>query len=199
MFYIQLLFIVLAVSFDSFTVGLAFGVKQIKVTILALAMLMFCSAIVVFTSMTIGNLIESFFPELLRELIGSVVFLILGVVLLFTHTNHQGNERTMTLLKKPHKADVDQSKTISMKEAFLLGTVLALDAFGAGIGAALIGYTAIVTAIFVGFMSGLLLYIGLWLGRILGKTKVMTRLTFLPPIILLSIGVYGVIKVIFSL
>lgn len=199
MFYMQLLFIVFAVSFDSFTVGLAFGVKQIKVSLLALGMLMLCSAIVVYTSMTIGTFIEPFFPELLRDMIGSIVFIVLGGVLLFTHTNHQGNERTMPLLKKPQKADVDKSKSISIKEAFILGTALALDAFGAGFGAAMIGYKATMTAIFVGFMSGLLLYIGLLLGRILGKTKTMTRLSFLPPIILLSIGVYGVIKVMLSL
>ncbi|HLR43000.1 MAG TPA: sporulation membrane protein YtaF [Pseudogracilibacillus sp.] len=199
MFYMQLLFIVFAVSFDSFTVGLAFGVKQIKVSILALAMLMLCSAIVVYTSMTIGTFIEPFFPELLRDMLGSIVFIVLGGVLLFTHTNHQGNERTMSLLRKPQKADVDKSKTISMKEAFFLGTALALDAFGAGFGAAMIGYAATMTAIFVGIMSGLLLYIGLLLGRILGKTKTMTRLSFLPPVILLSIGVYGVIKVMLAL
>src|SRR5699024_5625004 len=121
MFYMQLLFIVFAVSFDSFTVGLAFGVKQIKVSILDLAMLMLCSAIVVYTSMTIGTFIESFFSVLLRDMLGSIVFIVLGGLLLFTHTNHQGNERTMSLLRKPQKADVDKSKTISMKEAFFLG------------------------------------------------------------------------------
>jgi len=194
MFYLQLLFIVLAVSFDSFTVGVALGTKQIKVSILALCMLMFCSTTVVYLSMTLSSFIQPFFPSFFENIIGSVIFIILGTILLFTHTNHQQNERTLPLLKKPHKADKDQSNSISVKEAFILGTALAFDAFGAGFGAAMIGYTATITASLVGLMSGLLLYIGLLLGNVLGKTKILSTFSFLPPVILLLIGVYGIIK-----
>lgn len=195
MFYMQLLFIVFAVSFDSFTVGTAFGIKQIKVPLVALGMLMLCSTVVVYLSMTIATWLGPFFPAILTDIIGSLVFIVLGIVLLFTHTNHQNNKHTISLLKEPQQADADQSKTISVNEAFVLGTALALDAFGAGFGAAMIGYTAMLTALLVGLMSALLLYIGLFLGTILGKTKTMTTLSFFPPVILLAIGVYGVIKV----
>src|SRR5699024_12772258 len=119
------------------------------------SMLRLCASLLAHTVMSAGTFIGSFFPELLREMLGTIVFIVLGGVLLFTHTNHQGNKRTMSLLRKPQKADVDKSKTISMKEAFFLGTALALDAFGAGFGAARIGYAATMTGIFGGVMSGL--------------------------------------------
>ncbi|MDI5788515.1 hypothetical protein PO124_09275 [Bacillus licheniformis] len=44
------------------------------------------------------------------------------------------------ILRKPTSADIDKSGIITGIEAFLLGFALSIDAFGAGIGAAALGF-----------------------------------------------------------
>lgn len=44
------------------------------------------------------------------------------------------------ILRKPTSADIDRSGTINGMEAVLLGIALSIDAFGAGIGAAILGF-----------------------------------------------------------
>ena len=45
----------------------------------------------------------------------------------------------ISILQKPTDVDFDKSGTINGVEALVLGIALSLDAFGAGIGAAMIG------------------------------------------------------------
>lgn len=61
-------------------------------------------------------------------------------------------------------ADMDNSGSISSAEAFLLGTALSLDAFGAGIGAAMMGFPPVPTAFLIALMSALFLRLGMWIG-----------------------------------
>jgi putative sporulation protein YtaF len=92
------------------------------------------------------------------------------------------------ILKKPTVADIDHSGSISAGEAFLLGLALSMDAFGAGIGASLIGYPAIVTAACVSLMSLTFIGIGLKVGHKYAETALFRRLAFLPGLILIGIG-----------
>ncbi|WP_081833596.1 manganese efflux pump [Geomicrobium sp. JCM 19055] len=64
------------------------------------------------------------------------------------------------ILKKPTAADVDNSGTISVKEAVLLGVALSLDAFGAGFGASMLGYSVVWFALIVSIMCVTFLVIG---------------------------------------
>lgn len=97
------------------------------------------------------------------------------------------------ILRTPMVADIDRSGIISGKEAVILGTALALDAFGAGIGAALMGYSPLLTALIIGTMSSLFVYFGLRFGRIFADTNWMNRMKFLPGIILMTFGIVQLI------
>ena len=65
------------------------------------------------------------------------------------------------ILREPSRADLDSSGVISFREAFLLGTALALDALGAGMGASLSGYDLTLTIPLVGCCKFLLISLGL--------------------------------------
>ncbi len=58
-------------------------------------------------------------------------------------------------------ADFDQSGTITGIEALMLGFALSLDSFGAGIGAAMLGFSPIYLAITVAIMSSLFVLLGI--------------------------------------
>lgn len=69
------------------------------------------------------------------------------------------------VLREPTVADTDTSGIIDIKEALLLGAALALDALGAGFGAAAAGFGVIWATILVSVTSLLFLTVGLHIGR----------------------------------
>ncbi|MFD2613348.1 sporulation membrane protein YtaF [Paenibacillus gansuensis] len=92
------------------------------------------------------------------------------------------------ILRKPSAADLDRSGNISASEAMLLGIALSLDAFGAGIGAALIGYNPMLTASLIALASGAFIYLGLRVGFIFAGRPWIRRISFLPGCILMIMG-----------
>jgi putative sporulation protein YtaF len=92
------------------------------------------------------------------------------------------------ILRKPTTADLDKSGSITGIEAILLGFALSIDAFGAGIGASLLGFSPIVTASIVSTTSAIFLLFGMKLGNILSNFTWLQKLTFLPGVLLILIG-----------
>lgn len=93
------------------------------------------------------------------------------------------------ILRTPQAADVDKSGTISASEAVMLGVALSLDAFGAGIGAAMIGLPALLTAILIAAASALFLLSGIGFGFRFSNWRGMQALSVLPGILLIVMGI----------
>ncbi|RED56537.1 sporulation membrane protein YtaF [Cohnella lupini] len=94
------------------------------------------------------------------------------------------------ILRTPSAADMDRSGSISPGEAFLLGTALSLDAFGAGIGAALVGFPPLLTAVLIAAASGLFLWSGTRVGFWASGWRWVRQLSMLPGIILIAMGIF---------
>lgn len=208
-FYINLLFIVIAVSLDGFGVGVTYGMRKIRIPFKALLVIMLCSGMIVMVSMMIGQLLRAIISPNVASLIGSTILIFIGIFVLFSivrPSQRKNCEQTVThdvdeatnqlqhfksVLRDPFQADKDKSGTISVSEAFILGTALALDAFGAGLGAAMLGYSPIVTAVLIATMSGLFVFSGIKIGFLLSKNRMIARLTFMPPLLLICIGLFN--------
>lgn len=93
------------------------------------------------------------------------------------------------ILRTPQAADVDNSGIISASEAVMLGVALSLDAFGAGLGAAMIGLPALLTAIVIAAFSAIFLLGGIRFGFQCSNWKGMQALSFLPGILLIIMGI----------
>lgn len=93
------------------------------------------------------------------------------------------------ILKEPHRADLDMSGAISGREAFLLGTSLALDSLAAGAAISLLGFNIITTALSVSVGQLISIYIGLTLGRGLDHHLLGRQVAVLPGLILIFLGV----------
>lgn len=92
------------------------------------------------------------------------------------------------ILRKPSLADIDHSGIISSSEAVLLGIALSLDAFGAGIGAAFIGFSSFLTALVIACSSGFFIATGLRLGIFYANRSWVKKLSFLPGFLLIIMG-----------
>lgn len=200
LFYMNLISIVLAVSLDGFGVGITYGIRTIKITFPALLIIMCCSGSIVLLSMSLGQFMKLFISPTITDKLGGIIFILLGSFVLASHLKsrfkitffkqHRFTQFT-SLLSQPLKADTDSSGTISGGEAVILGFALAMDAFGAGFASAMIGYSPFVMATLIALMSGLFLYSGIKTGFLLSKYQAFEKLTFLPPLLLIGIGVYN--------
>jgi putative Mn2+ efflux pump MntP len=94
------------------------------------------------------------------------------------------------ILRTPSAADLDRSGTIAGREAVFLGAALSLDAFGAGIGAAMAGFPPLTTALFIAGASGLFLHLGTRFGLKMSGWSWVRQLAVLPGIILILMGIY---------
>ncbi|MCG3056169.1 manganese efflux pump, partial [Escherichia coli] len=96
------------------------------------------------------------------DTIGGIIFVLLGMWILYQFFRPEEEETAkleekiifkveiksiglvINILKKPTTADLDKSGSITGVEALILGIALSLDAFGAGIAAALLGYSPVI-------------------------------------------------------
>lgn len=207
---LTLLVLAFALSLDSYGVGVTYGLKKVKIPLISLMLIACCSGVSVLVAMLVGNIIFSFVPVEWAEATGAILLIFIGVFTLWqvyapakkTPTpikKRKVNQISFQLkifgfvihvLREPLKADMDDSGSITGREAFLLGAALSLDAFGAGVGAALLGYSPWFLALCVALMSGLFLMLGMKSGFRFSNIPWVHRLSFLPGVILIILGIW---------
>ena len=93
----------------------------------------------------------------------------------------------------PRAADLDGSGSISPGEALLLGLALASDAFGAGIGVAMSGFSPWVTSLTVGVSKFILLSLGVWAGEAFQRVSGAVPAHFVAGGILILLGIFNIL------
>ncbi|MGM0878874.1 MAG: sporulation membrane protein YtaF [Bacillota bacterium] len=211
-------FLGFVLSIDSFGVGLTYGVRNILIPMRSLFTILVITGTVIFVSMSIGHGIRGFISPDIAEMLGGLLLITLGCWTfynLYKTNNEEKNDTSTTsfsqidkkdstknnlefknlkvvikILRTPIKADVDQSGWISIKEVSTLGIALSLDAFGAGIGAAFLGYPILLTPIIIAIMSAIFVYVGIVVGAKFANLKWISQLRCLPSFLLIIIGIY---------
>ncbi|MDE5412341.1 sporulation membrane protein YtaF [Alkalihalobacterium chitinilyticum] len=214
----SLLLLALAVSLDSFGVGLTYGLRKMKLPFKSLLFIAFCSAASILLAMTFGNWIQRYLSPQFAEALGGIILILIGAWALyqvFRPTKNADEEEeavpkkvddkvlinleikmlglVIRILRKPMEADIDKSGTITGREAILLGVALSLDAFGAGIGAALIGFSPWLMALTVAIMSASFVTFGMKSGYRFSDSYVMKKFSFIPGLLLIILGVWSLI------
>ncbi len=225
----------IAVSLDSFGVGMTYGLRKIKIPLLSVLIISCCSGIVIWLSMGVGHWLTSYVSSTMASSIGASILIAIGcfaLVQYFRGRKQQGIEHhtvennqtkqysyeevqlqadrnmlfdsraailqvelkrlglVIQILKTPQMADLDRSGIISPSEAIMLGIALSLDAFGAGIGAALLGLSAATTALTITIFSALFLIGGRNIGHKFARYSAMKYFSCLPGILLIIIGIF---------
>ncbi|MBB3129163.1 putative Mn2+ efflux pump MntP [Paenibacillus rhizosphaerae] len=241
---LALLLLALALSLDSFGVGITYGLRQMRISPLSIAIISLCSGVIIYVSMQVGVLLAQFVSPSIASIIGAVILIIMGSWSLVqmwiqkeksgegkdvevareakdAHTSgmeghslqssgregtldpaqHEAPEQTVfsleirklgvviRILRTPSSADMDKSGSISGWEAMWLGIALSLDAFGAGLGAALLGFSPLLTAVVIALFSGTFLVVGMKTGLRFASRTWMRRFTVLPAILLIVMGI----------
>lgn len=205
---VSLILLAFAVSLDSFSVGFTYGLRKMHLPLRSIFVIAICSAFTLMVAMGVGNIVSVFLSPEWAEKIGGIVLVGIGAWVLYQFFRPEKDQANLNddpmlikleikslgvvihILKKPMDADIDKSGAITGIEAFLLGFALSLDAFGAGIGAALLGYSPIMMAILVAIISSMFLFGGLKCGKGMAKMKWVQKFAFLPGFLLIMLGIW---------
>ncbi|MBF0706283.1 MULTISPECIES: sporulation membrane protein YtaF [Bacillales] len=206
MYWVSLCFLALAVSVDGFGVGLTYGLRRMRIPFKSILIISIFSAVSMLVAMGFGSLLQLWISDILAQRIGGGILIALGGWVLYQmFRNNKEAEKTVSerillhyeirslgvvisILRKPTTADFDDSGTITGIEAIMLGAALSLDAFGAGIGASMVGFPPIETSLLIACMSSLFLLLGLKFGNFTSNIKWMDKLSFLPGCLLIILG-----------
>ncbi|MDQ1001249.1 putative sporulation protein YtaF [Neobacillus niacini] len=205
----SLLLLAFALSLDSFSVGFTYGLRKMVLPLKSVLIIATCSAISLMIAVSIGHGLEKILSPDITASLGGIILIALGAWVLYQFFRPEKEKDSellehekliinfeirslgiaINILRKPMSADFDRSGTITGIEAFMLGFALSIDAFGAGIGAAMLGFSPLYLALSVAVMSSLFLVLGIRSGAFFHKFNLVQKITFIPGILLIIIGI----------
>lgn len=197
----------LAVSADGFMVGMAYGIKRIRIPVSSLLVISIASTLAVTVSMACGKILTLFLDPSVARFAGAIILIVIGLYFFLQYGKEKISDIACAaeeplwslnirslgiiihILKEPAMADFDRSGEISTKEAFFLGLALAMDAFGAGIAVAMAGFNILFTAVAVGMLKFILVNSGMMLGRCVKNGRLKEASSLVTGCILIVIGI----------
>lgn len=173
----------LSASIDSLGVGITYGLKKTKIYFLAYIVLFFLSLTITSISISIGNVLTSFFSTNVTNKIGAILILGIGIFIIFQATLRKNKIKkapslkhkeynifikflgiTINIIKDPLNSDIDCSNAIDFKEAIFLSLALSFDSISIGFGASSIGINGFIFPVLISFFQVIFLSIGKIIG-----------------------------------
>jgi putative sporulation protein YtaF len=218
---LSLALLALALSLDSLTVGLLYGVRGIKLPWTAMAVVSGASGLLLAGAMSGGRMLSELLPAGVAGRLGALLLVGVGLWISYqTWRSHkspaaQPPEPTPTpapggplkvwrlrlgsigvvieILREPGAADLDHSGHISLSEACFLGVALALDSVAAGLGAAMAGFSPVGLPLAAAGGSLGLMLLGSRAARLL-PFKLEGPWAMLHGVVLVALGLYRMVS-----
>lgn len=176
------LLLVLSISLDSFIASIAYGTNKIKIPFKSVLIIDIISSLVLGFSLALGSIIKDFIPQTIAVTFSFIILLSLGIYRLFEflfkdYILKHSNSNTpftfklfdfkfvMEIYADETKADFDNSKILSSREAFYLSLALSLDSLAVGFGSSLVTIN-ILEIIFICLITGIIaISLGVFIGE----------------------------------
>ena len=169
-------------SIDSLIIGIAYGVKQIRIKLIINLIISIIVTLTTFLAMCLGHLICDYIPTSICNYIGSSLLIIVGLYILWDYyeKKHKHTEENLVefinsldydeIVELNKTADINGSGNIEISEAITLALSLSINNLALGIGASISGISIFLTTILTFVFSIITMSIGLKLGsRYLSK------------------------------
>ena len=189
---LSLLLFALSGNLDNLVIGLAYGMRGIRIRleagVLISGMVLAGTAI----SMALGQSLLCFLPLDFARFLGSAVMIGLGLGCLWNvwKNRKEPAEEEQWPSRHPEQFDKDGSRHIDWKESLALGSALALNNVGLGLGAGAVGLRLVPACIAVFCVSLGLLYGGNFLGRKRRKKDSGRNMEALSGVLMLLLGAW---------
>ena len=164
----------LSSNLDNIVVGTAYGIKKIKIGIIANLIIAIVTSTGTFLSMSLGVYISKFLPHSIANALGAGAIIILGgyfVIQSIIKLINNKNSKELALkdiadmIEYAEKSDLDNSGDINIKEALLVAFGLTFNNLGTGIAASITGVSIQFTVISTFILSILTIMFGETVGN----------------------------------
>lgn len=192
--------IAVASNLDNAGVGIAYGVRNIRISFWANLIIAVISGVFTWLAGFIGDALTRYLPSATTAWIGGIVMILVGLWVCSepfrskrAKDAERKSENVMTrILRDPTAADFDKSQTISLRESCVLGIALALNAFAGGFDAGVVHIGVTITAIAVAVMSFVLLAVSAYVGSRYASRVFGTNATYVAGVLLMLIGIHQI-------
>ena len=192
MLFLTSLILSATLSIDALGIGIAYGIRRIKLTPFAAVIISVISFVFSFISVLAGKFLLIFLSPSLAKAIGISLLALMGLYFIFQGISdhipsflkkHKKKNilsdilpkksryylrnifSVLTrILKTPEYSDLDRSGKIEAKEALYLGTALSVDILSAGIGISALGASSLLLPVYIAAFQLIFLFIGSYLG-----------------------------------
>lgn len=178
---LSVILLVLAISIDAFAVSVTYGIRHIRIPFVSALIISFVGTFFLFISLSFANLITKYISDQVCVSLSIILLVLIAFASLFESTikaylkAHKGQKNVSFSLSEisfaidifldETKADKDNSKSLSPKEAVLLAVALSVDSLASGFSAGLTnGYFAL--QLILCFIATIIFCLG---GRKLGE------------------------------
>lgn len=174
------LLLVIALSIDSLLASLAYGAEKIHIPIRSATLIAGIGVLFLGISLYTASFIQMYIPSYVCKWISFTIFFMVGISSIFQGTikqflrkskqkkltfEYSGISFVLDVYLDETKADVDHSKSLSLKEALYLAIALSIDSLVSGFALG-IGITHPLPVLLVSFCIGVIaVLLGSYLGR----------------------------------
>lgn len=198
------LLLVIAISIDAFAVSITYGIRKIKIPLISAIIISLTGTGFLLISLFLAKVFSSFLQEGTCTALSVILLMIIGLTDLFQSTiktylrKHKGQANVsfsafnisfgIEIFLDETKADRDNSKTLSAKEAVMLAVALSIDSLATGFSAGL-SVTNIPLQIIFCFIAGIVFCLtgGLIGEKIQAKSRI--DLSWLSGVILIILAI----------
>ena len=157
-------FIALINNIDNISVRIAYSLKGVKIDVYKNILISLITFIMSTMSAFFGAFLLDFISPNISAIFTMIIFIILGLYFIFEpYIKRKEASTYVGIITDPNNADIDNSKTIDLKEALFLGIGLNLNNIGGSLSAGIYG----VNIYLIGGLSTIISFISLWLGNYL--------------------------------
>lgn len=196
----QLLLIGVAANLDNLGVGVAYGVRRIKVPPVPNLIIAAVAFGFTWVSVWFGGYIARFLSDLVANSLGALLLIAVGIWVMAAQWRQREptpqpqpaafSPSVVDVWQQPERADSDRSGAISIRESLVLGVALSINCFTNGFTAGLWKLGALSTSLSTASFSYLALWLGAWLGVRYAARWLGNKATFAAGCLLILLGLH---------
>lgn len=196
--------LIIAISIDAFAVSITYGIKKIKIPFVSAMIISLTGTGFLLLSLFLAKLVTNYIDKSICTILSIILLMTIGFTDLFQSSiksylrKHKGQANVsfsvfnisfaVDIFLDETKADRDNSKTLSAKEAIMLAIALSVDSLATGFSAGL-SITNILAQIVMCFFAGIIFCLA---GRAIGEkiqAKSRIDLSWLSGVILIILAI----------
>ncbi|MBZ9687015.1 manganese efflux pump [Clostridium estertheticum] len=183
--FFSILILALTLSADDFSVGVAYGLFKIRITLKSLIILVLGSATSTYGAMLIGRFIFTSMPGYITAWLSSIILATIGCKMLYNGWKGESDESEV--LKDEPK------RKVAFWETYIVGLGLGVDDFAQAFGLSLAGFPIILTVLLLETAEVIAILTGNYLAFKGLSKKVNGKLSIIPGIVLILVALYQIL------